>query len=180
MSPKEESVTGLGKEYDEHLMFFFIFLLVYTHCAKWWILWHFHLIMSSTLIIFTPLLYPHLFFLLLLLVFLSIKSPSSFHMYICVSVTYVYGKSRFHIGEKTCYLSFWQISLNRMLSVLNHTPANDMSLLLMADYDSMVNRLYFLYPFLHASAESILRTLGSEWPWRGLCSDLKYADFGSF
>ena len=146
MSPKEKSVTDSGKDYNGHLMFFFKFLIVYIPWAKWWILWHFHLRMLYTLIIFTPLHYPHLFFLLLLLVFLSTKSPSYFHKCICVSVTCVYVKSRFH----TCYLSFWQILLNRMLSVLNHIPANDMILLLMANYNSTVNRLYLLYPFTHS------------------------------
>lgn len=105
--------------------------------------------MSCTLIIFTPLHYPHLFFLPLLLVFLSTKSPFYFQMCVCmcVSVTYVCVKSRFLIGEKTRYLSFWQISLNRIVSILNHIPASDMISFFMAEYNSTVYIHYFLYPF---------------------------------
>lgn len=47
-----------------------------------------------------PLHHPHLFFLLLLLVFLPTKSPSYFHMCICLSVMYVYVNPGFTYKRK--------------------------------------------------------------------------------
>lgn len=149
MSPKEKSVTDSGKEYNGHLTFFYILISIYSLCKVMNfttfslknVVYFDHIYPSSSS---SPVLPPSIASLPIHQISILFS-----HVHMCVCDVCMC-KSRFHIQEKTCYLSFWQISLNRMLSVWNHIPANDMILLLMADYNSTVNRLYLLYPFTHS------------------------------